>query len=152
MDSGDSVYLQYSPERVFIFRRQNNLFALQAVLAIMTCKHKRTHYCAMRDYIIAHIKPIADSSITIKVQPCTAPRSHSGLFPVVLHHDSDSSAARFIATVVISSVYKHKSGSDTRWEIMRFKGMFPSFFSPLFTLNIVTRSLRISQSVKSQCG
>lgn len=152
MDGGDSVYLQYSPERVFIFRRQNNLFALQAILAILTCKHTRTRYFAMRGYFIAHIKLIADYSITIKVELCTPPRSDSGLFPVVLRHDSDSSAARFTATVVISSVYKHKSGSNTRSEIMRFKGMLPSILFSLLTLNIVTHSLRISKSLKSQCG
>lgn len=106
----------------------------------------------MRDYIIAHIKLIADCSITTKVQLCTPPHSDSGLFPVVLRHDSDSSAARFTATVVISSVYKRKSGSDTRSEIMRFKRMFPSLIFSVLTLNIVTRSLCISKAVKSQCG
>lgn len=130
MDGGDSVYLQYSPERVFIFRRQNNLFALQAVATIVTWKHTRTHYCAVTDYIIAHIKLIARPRCRLQQNqkkkkvplrsanrpdalPRTPPHALSDLFAAVLRHDSDSSAASFTATVMLPSVDKYKSRSDT---------------------------------------
>lgn len=38
-----TLYLQYSPEWVFIFRRQKHLFTFQAILSICTWKWKQTN-------------------------------------------------------------------------------------------------------------